>query len=418
MIGVIADDLTGAAELGAIGLHFGLRTEIIVLNLPEVGGHVPAAPDLSDVDLVCIDTHSRSCSAEDAARRAEAAARLLQRGGAAWIYKKVDSVLRGQVVAEVEAVMKALDFKRTLLIPANPSLGRTIKRGRYYIHGKLIHKTEFARDPEHPRTSSDPLKLLGASTMPIRVCGIRETLPRAGIIVGATASTKDLKLWAARRSPSMLAAGGAEFFGTLLARRMRSTKAQPDAIPEVVSNGDRELFVCGTISDSARKFIRAARAGGTPVYSLPKELVWGAGFTPVAAEAISQKIVNALQSHPRVILNVGLRALRERTIARRLVSDVTQVAALVLRQADIAHIYAEGGATAAELSRNMGWSRLKVVRELAPGVATLAVGKTRTSCLTIKPGSYVWPQQVQNREASPLPLVSKPKAADRCVSTH
>ena len=52
-------------------------------------------------DVVCVDTDSRSCVAEDAGKRAADAVRELRAAGAQWIYKKVDSVLRGQVTAEL-----------------------------------------------------------------------------------------------------------------------------------------------------------------------------------------------------------------------------------------------------------------------------------------------------------------------------
>jgi hypothetical protein len=44
----------------------------------------------------------------------------------------------------------------------------------------------------------------------------------------------------------------------------------------------------------------------------------------------------------------------------------------------------------------MNWTRMKVLREVAPGVATLAVGSEKPLLLTIKPGSYTWPAAVQN----------------------
>ncbi|HLP77694.1 MAG TPA: hypothetical protein VK327_12340, partial [Candidatus Paceibacterota bacterium] len=59
-------------------------------------------------------------------------------------------------------------------------------------------------------------------------------------------------------------------------------------------------------------------------------------------------------------------------------------------------VYAEGGATAVALMRRMNWHQLKVSQELAPGVATLAVKGKRSTLLTIKPGSYVWPAAVQD----------------------
>ena len=63
----------------------------------------------------------------------------------------------------------------------------------------------------------------------------------------------------------------------------------------------------------------------------------------------------------------------------------------VIGRAPVARVFAEGGATAAELVREMGWPRLTVMRELAPGVATLATGRDDAILLTIKPGSYAWP---------------------------
>ena len=174
MIGVIADDLTGAAELGAIGLRHGLRAEIVRKGQPS-----------GKSDLVCVDTDSRSCASHEAGKRAAAAAKLLRAAGAQWIYKKVDSVLRGQVTAEVEAVMGQLQLNRALLLPANPSLGRVIRDGQYFVRGKPIHKTEFARDPEYPRRVPQVLRLLKVpETFAIRMSNGDRSLAAGTIVVG------------------------------------------------------------------------------------------------------------------------------------------------------------------------------------------------------------------------------------------
>src|SRR5882672_3582695 len=152
MIGVIADDLTGAAELGGIGLRYGLQAEVVLEGKCD-----------READLLCLDTDSRSCRANEAARRAAAAARKLRMAGAVWIYKKVDSVLRGNVLAEVSAIRQALGLHSALLVPANPGFGRVIRKGRYFVKGKPIDQTDFARDPEYPRRSSNVLKMLGVT---------------------------------------------------------------------------------------------------------------------------------------------------------------------------------------------------------------------------------------------------------------
>ena len=382
MIGVIADDLTGAAELGAVGLRHGLTAEVITNGQPS-----------GEADLVCVDTDSRAQSPDEAARRVTAAVKLLQQAGAEWIYKKVDSVLRGQVTAEIEAMMRQLGFERALLAPANPSLGRTIRGGKYFIRGKLIHKTEFAHDPQFPRISARVLELLKTPQLfPINAGTLLDLLPEKGIIVAEASSSQDVRQWAARRVPGMVLAGGAEFFGALLAEDGLGTSSPPvEYFPE--SSEAREFFVSGSSTAVARKFATAARREKTPVFSLPLELAWGTDLLPEVSAAISQRIVSAFDSHSRVVLMVGLPPVRDVRVSQGLSRHVVRIAESVLRRVEVGRVYAEGGATAAELVWRMGWSRLKVMRELAPGVATLAVAGEKSILLTIKPGSYAWPAE-------------------------
>jgi uncharacterized protein YgbK (DUF1537 family) len=379
MIGVIADDLTGAAELGAIGWRHGLRAEIVRNGRPT-----------GTADLVCVDTDSRATDPAEAARRAAAAAKMLRAAGAKWIYKKVDSVLRGQVTAEVEAVMKQLKLERALLLPANPSLGRIIRQGEYFLRGRPLHKTEFARDPHFPRRSSKVLQLMKVpQSFAIRVANGDPTLADGTILVGDVESTADLQNWTASCNEQMLPAGGAEFFNALLT--MADGLANGSAPREDAADAGKEFFIAGTSTQASRKFVAAARRNKTPVFSLPQELAWGATFSDAAVESVSQRVIAGFENSRRVILSVGLPQVRDKDVAGRLSGHIVRVAEQVLRRAPIENVFAEGGATAAELVRCMNWPRLEIVRELAPGVATLAVDGDKKLLLTIKPGSYSWP---------------------------
>src|SRR6185437_7719763 len=211
MIGVIADDLTGAAELGAVGRRLGLKAEILCNDQPS-----------STADLVGVDTDSRSCTPAEAAKRAGAAAKLLQGAGARWIYKKVDSVLRGNVTAEVEAVMQQLGYNRALVLPANPSLGRIIRDGEYFVQGKPIHRTEFAHDPEYPRRSAQVLRMLNAPQhFMLRLANGSFDVPENTILVGQADSPEAVQAWARPRQDSVLPVGGSEFFGALLGDELK-----------------------------------------------------------------------------------------------------------------------------------------------------------------------------------------------------
>src|SRR4051812_20408385 len=258
MIGVIADDLTGAAELGGVGLRHGLKAEVILHGACD-----------SDAELLCVDTDSRSCGPREAARRAAAAASELRNAGAQWIYKKVDSVLRGQVLPEVRAIQKALVMRAVLLVPANPGFGRVIRRGRYYVKGKLIHQTDFARDPEFPRTSSNVLDMLGPSARRgVTVRRLDQQFPTAGIILGEVSSPADLRRWAAQRGPDVLLAGGAEFFAATLKAIAPQKRRAPSSVVGRSSGGIRELFICGSTSDSTREVVSERKRNAPPFFSL------------------------------------------------------------------------------------------------------------------------------------------------------
>jgi len=379
MIGVVADDLTGAAELGAVGLRHGLRAEVFLAGAPG-----------SNVDLICVDTDSRSCDPHEAGQRATQAARMLQNCGADWIYMKTDSVLRGNVTPEIEAIVRQLGLSGALLVPANPSLGRTIVNGQYFVSRQLIHQTEFARDPKHPRLSPNVLELLDKPLeLPVSVGKSTELLPKRGIVIGEVASAEDVRAWARLRNKRWLMAGGAEFFGALLPSEISAPKPTPAS--------GQELFVCGSASEATRKFVASQARLGVPVFSLPNELVIVGAFDATAICALAARVVTALQENSRLILHVGLPQVSDVSLAEMLATHLFRVAAEVLRLAPVGQVFAEGGATATGLAREMGWHRLAVKSELAPGVVTLAVSGGGAELLTIKPGSYQWPGSLITR---------------------
>ncbi len=398
MIGVVADDITGAAELGAIGLRHGLSAEVLLHGAP-----VPTAP------LVCVDTDSRSCAPTEAGQRAASAARALVSAGASWIYKKVDSVLRGRVVAELTALMTELQLPRTLLVPANPSLGRVIRDGQYVVKGKPIHETEFRHDPEYPRRSANVLDLLGtANESFVHVCRPVDPLPPSGILIGDVTSSDELKRWTQQLDDSTLAAGGAEFFGAVL--EGRGFPARPSIAPFALPpSANGELFVCGSTSEACGAFVVKARHDGVRVFGLPPELFPSLESSVRSPESqtpnsgletpdsglwidrLADEISATFQTRRRVILTTGLPLIQKPEIARALAGCLAKGAAAVLARAAGVRLFVEGGATAVELVRRIGWPRLTVMGELSPGVVSLRSSKQPENILTLKPGSYVWP---------------------------
>jgi D-threonate/D-erythronate kinase len=155
VVGIQADDLTGACDTGAPFAGRGLETLVVVHD----GGDLPPSPSATAVVLV-IDTESREVSVEAARERARWAGGVLKAGSPRVLYKKLDSTLRGHVAAEIDGMLDGTGRAVALLAPAFPAQGRMVVDARVLIDGRPMDETPIARDPAFPRTGSSVLGLL------------------------------------------------------------------------------------------------------------------------------------------------------------------------------------------------------------------------------------------------------------------
>lgn len=138
---VLADDLTGAADCGLACAGCGLSTVVALDDCRDC-----------DADVLAIDANTRAGEPHEAAAAMERLIRAHAPGGDVSIYKKIDSTLRGNVAAEVKAVLAA---RRSLmgessravavLAPAFPAAGRTTVGGRLLVKGTPLHETDLWR---------------------------------------------------------------------------------------------------------------------------------------------------------------------------------------------------------------------------------------------------------------------------------
>lgn len=409
LIGVIADDLTGAAELGGVGFRCDLESEVH-LNMEGCCA----------AKLAAFDTDSRSCSKPESRELVQRAVRHLNDLRPEFIYKKVDSALRGRILIELDALAKAVNLKRSLLVPANPSLNRLIREGRYYINGLPIHQTGFKNDPEYPCRSSSVLEILGRDlSVPVTVCRPDDSLPAEGIIIGETHDLADLDSWAARLDGTIVAAGAAEFFAAILRSRgiltpelrrdqtanlrereessrrtVESREGTIQALTVEQVEGLPDLFVCGSASDAAQQFLKDARVSGIPISSMPSELIESGSTGGQAASRWLAETLSVLAQSRRVVVAIDRPLVPDPAAAKELLRHLINLTEAVLNSVSIAHLFVEGGATAAGVLRRMNWQRMKVVHEFSQGVVSLKPIGLSSPIITMKPGSYVWPRKV------------------------
>lgn len=371
---VIADDLTGAAELAALAHQAGLRA-VVLTEAPRRG---------IAADVIVCDSGTRLAPPAAAARKVAQLARCLRAIPNAGIFKKVDSVLRGNVMAEIEACMETLALKRTLLVPANPSLGRIIKNGRYFIGSRPLHQTDFARDPHHPRKTCLIDRLLADGSAPVQCYHPAEELPAIGVSVGEAGSPADVALWASRLSEETLPAGGADFFRMWLHHQRAGRRVARPAPPELGAT----LMLSGTATPTDPVTPLPGPCVALKPNALPKP-------APLAAETVAHLEAAKLVS---VFIQVTPKSGKGSSKAiNRLFS--TLVRRLRPTRA-FQHVLIAGGTTTALVLESLGWHRLEVVHVWGPGVVTLRPAEAPRFLITTKPGSYPWPVSLRRHFAA------------------
>ena len=387
MIVVLADDLTGAAELGGLALRYRLNVEITTKLYPPSGA-----------DLLIIATNTRSLpEAEARSVIASIGDELLKRKPRR-LFVKIDSVLRGHVLTEINTLKKRLGLKRALLVPANPSLGRTIADGTYFLNGRPVHLSSFSEDPEFPVHTSSVAGMLGAGEGEVQVLKSNDEMPEEGIVVGEVEERSDLEAWGRRLDADTLAAGAAEFFDVVLAlennlphpRQPAGQHAEPgSAFPQPEQRP--ALMIAGS-SFQKKKDIKAGSFAIS--YITPVQMQHQA-----AAESWIAEVTANLERYGRAVIAIDPDISREGIQAVAIRSFVATMAARIADRTAIKELLVEGGATAESVLRELGMDTLYPSAELAPGVIRMRVKEAADRLVTLKPGSYEWPSFIFSEEA-------------------
>jgi D-threonate/D-erythronate kinase len=378
MIAVIADDLTGAAELAGIALRYHLQPEVVTEMVDE-----------TKADLLVISMDSRSMNKQDAVQKATDTTIKLAALHPEMMFKKVDSALRGYIVEEIAAHLNILHLKKALLIPANPALGRQIIDGIYLLNNQPIHLTGFSKDPEFPVTTSRVTEMIPSNVLKVALVKPGEPKPDAGIIVGEVNNPGDLDYWAKQRQKDLFLAGASGFFTALLQSLDLSKKAGDNRT--AVIPGIPSLYVCGSAFTKSLEAVHEIKMKGGPVSYMPVELVSSIHNKEKILDDWSGEVVRLLNQYGKAIIGIDAHSLRKRVVNAKLLREITAACVhAVYNKVRLAEVVIEGGSTASSVVSMLGFNRFLPVQEITHGVVRMQVECASTLFLTIKPGSYAW----------------------------
>jgi uncharacterized protein YgbK (DUF1537 family) len=141
----LCDDLTGSSVQSILLKDRGLSVRQII----RPAGELPAPEDGEAIVINC-DTRRRSPGeAQEIFRRF---ASLFP--PSVGIGKRIDTTLRGHILDETAELLSARPGAAALVVPAYPASGRTTVGGYHLLGGSLLERTEVARDPLWPVSSS------------------------------------------------------------------------------------------------------------------------------------------------------------------------------------------------------------------------------------------------------------------------
>lgn len=362
-ITILADDLTGAAEIAGILRRFNQQPALLNYR------HAPT----SRLPVQVINTDSRLLTPEQAHVRVRHVLSQLTCDG--FFFKKIDSLYRGPVGPEVDAALEALLRDTAVVLAHNPSRNRCVHEGVYVVEGNSLDQTPFRHDPEYPRWTAEVWRYID-SRHPVVVRRPGQSILDHSINILSACSVDEVDYWVGHVDDSMLCVGAADFFSGFLTRK----GYQPVSLPPVTFGLPR-LIVAGSASSYARSLPDKARQMNIPAVSV----------TPNPHQAFCE-VVRLFKNHSQVLLYIGQEVKVDRNLAASLQQDIAGCVEKIIHHVPVAHLFVDGGATAASVIEQMGWDSLLVTEEVSPGVVTLQPNSSIR--LTIKPGSYAWPNTV------------------------
>jgi uncharacterized protein YgbK (DUF1537 family) len=420
-LAIIADDLTSATDCGIQVARSGLRTLVLL-------GEYRITPESQETDVISIDTDTRGMPANVAYRIVKETTLRIRRDAYENIYKSLDSTLRGNLGAEIDAVMDAYDFDLAAIAPAFPFYGRTTVNGRHFLNGIPLTETEFARDPRSPVKEDNLIKLFSSQSK--RRVGLldldvlrggeaavlerMEGLRRQGIelvvfdaqveedldrIVQTASKTNCRVLWVG-------STGLARCIPTLLRVQTRKTaRSEPPCTTHQV------MLVSGSVSEVARKQLDTLRAvsGVIMVEMNPLEIIADEANAKREMERCRSQLARGLDSGKDTALQLRSSreevaatkvkgremGLEETQVSMRVAAALARVTEEIVNRHELRGLILTGGDTSKTICSRLGGIGIELLEEVEPGIPLGRLLGTGLLVIT-KAGGFGTPHSLVN----------------------
>src|SRR5690554_150014 len=408
MIGIVADDVTGANDIGLMYAKHGYRAEVFSdyqeLELNSI-----------QADVVVLDTNSRADDPKVAyAKVFEATKRLLPLH-CSLLTKKTCSVFRGNVGIEFDAMLDAAQKDFAIAISAFPKNGRITKDGIHYVHGKLLSESEFAHDPIHPMTDSDLRKIVAAQsrrgvsllnyrTIAKGVTAIRDKVEKhrscGGYLIVDSTSQDDLKVVAEALSDEPFIFGS-----SALAEELPNFWEAPEvglSLSDLPRNTVGTLIIAGSVTPQTKNQVKYMGEKGYPVMAMDtrrlfeereqvqeisKVVEWSSSKVKSGETALVYGMhqPDEIEETCQIAASAGLSRIEAN---RRVSGTLGEISRRIIEENNVKKLVVAGGETSNDVCHALGIVGNLVLKEIQAGLPSgLSRGKNELT-VVLKSGSF------------------------------
>jgi len=144
---ILCDDLTGSSVQSILLKERGFSPTLQVRH--DLRGRRESLPEPR---ILVVNINTRGLDAESATSRVKGVIGKTDTGRR--LAKRIDTTLRGHLYAETACLLESRPGSVALVVPAYPASGRTTIGGYQLLHGSLLERTEVAKDPVWPISTS------------------------------------------------------------------------------------------------------------------------------------------------------------------------------------------------------------------------------------------------------------------------
>lgn len=406
LLGVIADDMTGATDVALMLNRAGMRT-VQVIGAPVANAALPEA------DAVVVALKSRTNPVSEAVAQSLAACEALLAAGARQILFKYcstfDSTPHGNIGPVADALMRRLGAESAIICPAFPANGRSIYQGYLFVGSVPLHESSMRDHPLTPMRDSNLMRLMaaqteakvghvayttvleGAEAVKARIAElVAQGMPYA---VTDALTNHDLMVLGEAVAGQVLLTGGSGI-AMGLPQNFRKAGLLPER--EIAAKLDaprgRAGIISGSCSTATRGQIKAALEAGCPALKVdPMALAAGSqNAADLAAWALAQSTEQPFllysSDDPAEVAAVQGKLGRDR--AGEIVEQAFAQVARALSQGGVTRLLVAGGETSGAVVQGLGIRTLEIGPEIDPGVPWTRVVDGPDMAIALKSGNF------------------------------